>query len=320
MNIWKKHVIMVMVAVLMVLTCTGCAADRQKEQMLLREKGITYLQNGEYEAAVEAFQGALDLSLGEVGETEIDICFYKAEALYLCGDVQGAMDTYTAIIEYNGSAKAYFLRGNLYYSLDKADKALTDYKAAIKADKDNYELYIGIYESLAAHGQAEEGKTYLNQALTISGSKAYDKMQKGRINFLLGDIEKATMLLNEAVAGKETVAYFYLAEINVAQGDDAAAERNIQAYIASGQADAYNLFEAGNTQLEKGNYELAVTCLEAALQLENVPNKQIVMKTLVIAYEYKGDFAKAKELMAEYVNAYPEDEEAAREFIFLETR
>ena len=44
------------------------------------------------------------------------------------------------------------------------------------------------------------------------------------------------------------------------------------------------------------------------------------MKTLVIAYEQKLDFASALELMQEYVDAYPEDEEAKRELTFLETR
>ena len=46
----------------------------------------------------------------------------------------------------------------------------------------------------------------------------------------------------------------------------------------------------------------------------------IIMKTLVIAYEHKMDFAAALELMTDYVAAYPEDEEAKRELTFLETR
>ena len=44
------------------------------------------------------------------------------------------------------------------------------------------------------------------------------------------------------------------------------------------------------------------------------------MKTLVIAYEHSLDFESAKKVMAEYVEAYPDDEEAKREFTFLETR
>ena len=106
------YIALLMVAVVL---CTGCT-EREEQQLEHRQKGITLMENGNYEEALESFQNALDLSLGEVGETEMDICFYKAEALYRLGDVQGTIDTYSAIIDYNQNAKAYFLRGNLYYS------------------------------------------------------------------------------------------------------------------------------------------------------------------------------------------------------------
>ncbi len=322
MNTFRKTKRILYIAVLLVMTmllCTGCN-EREKEQAAFRQQGITLMQNGEYEKALEAFQSALDLSLGEVGEEEMDICFYKAETLYLMGDTQGAMDTYTAIINFNGDARAYFLRGNLYYSLDQEENALKDYAAALEKEKEDYNLYIGVYEALTAHGKEKEGQDYLNQALEIDSNSAYDKMQKGRINFLLGETETAISLLQEAIKGKEFSAYYYLAEINQAMGDTAAAQENIKAYIASDDADSYNLCAAGKTMLESGNYDMAIECLEAAMKLEQIPNKQMVMKTLVIAYEQNKDFEAAKTLMEQYVNAYPEDEEAAREFTFLETR
>ena len=102
------------------------------------------MENGDYEEALEAFQNALDLSLGEIGEKEMDICFYKAESMYRLGDVQGAMDQYSAIIAFNEDAKAYFLRGNLYYHQNDEENALKDYEAAIEQDKKNYDLNIGV--------------------------------------------------------------------------------------------------------------------------------------------------------------------------------
>ena len=304
---------------MMLAVCTGCG-ERKENQMEYREKGIAYLETGEYEEALEAFQNALDLSLGEVGEAEMDICFYKAETLYHLGDAKGAMDTYSAIIDYNKNAKAYFLRGNLYYSQNDEEKALNDYAAAIEQDSKDYELYIGVYEALIAHGKEKEAQEYLNQALELSGKSAYDKMQKGRINFLLGEDEAAITLLQEAVKGKEKAAYYYLAEIYSLMGDAKAAEENMASYIESGAADSYHLFHIANDQIEKENYAMAIDCLNQALGMEEVPNKQILMKTLVIAHEQNRDFASAKEVMTEYVKNYPDDEEAKREFTFLETR
>ena len=304
----------------MMLMFTGCSNERLEEQKELRLEGITLMDNGKYEKALEKFQAALDLSLGEVGETEMDICFYKAEALYKLDDLDGALATYTAIVDFNEDAKAYFLRGNLYYSLGEEEKALKDYGKAVEQDKNNYELYIGVYEALTAHGKEKEAQDYLNQALEIKGNSAYDKMQKGRINFFLGENKTALSLLEEAAKGKEKQAFYYLAEIYSIMRDEASATSNMKTYLESGAADSYSLFQIANDELAKGNPEMAIECLTAALQLEKISNKQIVMKTLVIAYEQNLDFDKAYELMKEYVEAYPDDEDAKRELTFLETR
>jgi len=315
----KKKSLYIALLMAAVVWCTGCT-EREEQQLEHRQKGITFMENGDYEEALESFQNALDLSLGEVGETEMDICFYKAESLYRLGDTKGAMDVYSAIIAFNEDAKAYFLRGNLYYSQNDEENALKDYAAAIENDSKNYELYIGVYEALTAHGKEKEAQEYLNQALELGGNRAYDKMQRGRINFLLGEEKTAISLLEEAIKGEEKNAYYYLAEIYSLMGDTENAEKTLAAYIESGAADSYSLFNIANDQIGKENYDMAIECLNLALNLEEVPNKQILMKTLVIAYEQSLDFEKALEVMTEYVKKYPEDEEEKRELTFLETR
>lgn len=47
--------------------------------------------------------------MGSVGAEELDICYYKAKAQYLSGDVDGAIDTYTVIIDYDKDSDAYYL-------------------------------------------------------------------------------------------------------------------------------------------------------------------------------------------------------------------
>lgn len=316
----KKITYIAIVAGLAVLFCTGCSNEREEEQMEHRLEGISLMENGKYEQALEEFQEALDLSLGQVGEKEMDICFYKAEAQYMLGDIEGALATYTSIVDFNDNAKAYFLRGNLYYSLGEEEKALEDYAAALEQEKNDYELYIGVYEALVAHGQEKAAQDYLNQALELSGNSSYDKMQKGRINFLLGENQTALSLLEEAAKGREKKAFYYLAEIYSLMGDEASSDSNMKAYLESGAADSYTLFEIANDELGKGNFQMAIECLNSALELEKVPNKQIIMKTLVIAYEQNLDFETAKELLIEYIEVFPDDEEAKRELTFLETR
>ena len=44
------------------------------------------------------------------------------------------------------------------------------------------------------------------------------------------------------------------------------------------------------------------------------------MKNEVAVYEKQGDFEKAKEVMAQYIEVCPNDEAAMREYEFLKTR
>ena len=316
----KKCIIFTAIVFTVLALCTGCSNERKESQAEIREKGILLMEQGEYEQALELFQDTLDLSLGEIGAVERDICYYQAEAQYKLGDTQAALDTYTALINFDGDAKAYFLRGNLYYKLNNEENALKDYAAAIEKDKNSYELYIGVYEALTVHGKDKEAQEYLNQALEIKGDKAYDKMQKGRINHLLGEDENALKLLQEAASGNEMLAYYYLAEIQYELGNNTEAMEHLSAYVKSDAANSYNLFSIANNHIAKKNYDIAIECLNAALELEKVPNKQIIMKNLVMLYEELGDFVSAKEVLEAYVKEYPDDEEAKRELTFLNTR
>ena len=320
MNRVRRFLYIVVLVLAMTGLITGCENEREALQLKLREQGISYLQSGRYDKALTALQAALDESLGQIGELELDICYYKAEAQYMLGKTEDAIATYTAIIGYNNASKAYYLRGNLYYSMGKEALALSDYASAIQYDgKADYELYIGIYDAMKDNGNMA-GTEYLEQACNIKGDTAYDKMQKGRIRFMMGGYSDAVTLLIEAAESGEAESYYYLAEVYLATSKMTEALEALQAYIRSDVTDAYRLYHIADAQMEKQNYDIAITCLEAALRLENVPNKQSVMKSLVIAYEKINDFASARNVLKTYIGLYPEDTEAKKELTFLETR
>ena len=182
----------IMTVALVSASFSGCGgSDKKKDKDAYRQYGINCIENGNYDDAIEAFQKALDLEVGNVGDEEIDICFYKAKAQYLSGDIDGAIESYTAIIDYNGNADAYYLRGCQYFAQNDPDKGMDDFKKAINKNNKNYELYIGIYETLSKYGMADQGNEYLADALKIKGDKPDDHMQKGRIYTIQGDYESA---------------------------------------------------------------------------------------------------------------------------------
>ncbi len=316
-----KHKLIILLTISMILCLTGCSGERIQRKLTYREEGIAYMEEEKYEQALESFQLALDESLGKIDNTTLDICFYKAKAQYLLNDTKGALETYDAIITYNDSPKAYFLRGNLYYTLGKEAEAFSDYKKAAEVESADYELYIGIYNVLMEMGKEKEGQEYLNKALEINEKNTADKLQEGYINFLLGEYETAVSLLEEASV-KEVDANFYLFQVYEAMGDGVNANKYLNSYLESKKVDSYKLYEVGKSQMEEKNYKLAITCFENAMELEEVPNKQQIMKQLVRAYELSYDFVSAKRCMAEYVAQYPEDEDEMiiKEYEFLQTR
>lgn len=309
-----------MLVLAVALGISACGKKDTKEQDAYRQYGINCLEIGKYDEAIQAFQNALNQSLGKVGEKEIDICFYKAKAQSLSGATDDALETYNAIIDYNKDGRAYYLRGNLYFDMGDEEKALADYESAVREDKKNYELYIGIYQSMYQRGLGEDGQKYLNAALEIKGNKAEDMLNKGRICYLLGDYKTALEDLQKAKEDGLPQASYYLAQTYKASGESKKAQQCVKEYLDSGVATSYELYDLGVEEMSDGNYTDALTYFNAALGMEKVPNKQNLMKSAIAAYEYNGDFASAKSMLADYLEQYPSDEEAQKESTFLETR
>ncbi len=285
-----------------------------------RNQGIIYLQDGNYEAAVDAFQSALDQVRGTVSDAEIDICYYKAEAQYLNGSNMDALETYSAIIAYNDDSRAHFLRGCLYARMGMESESQKDFDAAIEGNPSDYELYIGIHDMLAAEGRVDEADSYLNQALLIKGESATDKVYKGRIEYMLGQYSQAVLHLSEAVEKGNPEGNYYLAQVYLAKNDPTNAESYFQAYLDAGCANSNCLYEMGCIKMGRGDYVGAITHFKDALELESVPNKSAILRKLTIAYEYAGQYSSAKDIMKLYVDMFPNDWEAVRELTFLETR
>lgn len=312
----RKRLLCLLCGVLLV----ACKSDGNREEEAYRQYGINCMESGKYEDAIDSFQKALDKSPGKVGETELDICFYKARAHYLNGEIKEALSIYEAVIAYNQDGRAYYLRGNLRLDLGETEKALEDYKKAVEAEKNNYELFLGIYESLVSHNKKEEALPYLEQAEQIEGEDASACLYQGRIHYLKQEYDAAIEALLKAEKGKEPLAAYYLGLSYEAKGDKTKAEEYLKRYLDSGIASSYDLYQLGSNEAAAGDYAQAIVYFEAGLAMDNVPNKQNLMKGAVSAYEYNGDFASAKRMLTEYLKLYPSDEEAKKEAAFLETR
>ena len=322
----RRRVISAALLLCMGMMLTGCGEKNTENALAYRKIGMNAMAAGEYEEAIKNFQLALDQSRGQIRNLELDICMQKAEALFLNGQTEDAMAVCDAVLAYDKSyANAYYLRGNLYLQQSDAKKAMEDYEQAAKYADADYEIYIQLYQNLKRAGMQEEGVKYLEDALELKGKGRYHLANRGYIHFLMGDYEKAKEELTQAVAIEQKEeqgdkAELYLAQTAEKLNDSETAAKYYKAYAEKHADDSIVLEELGNMAMEKQDYLEANAYYQKGLQTPNPVNEQLLRRGEIAALEQLYQFELAKEKMAQYVLDYPEDEQAAREYLFLKTR
>lgn len=301
--------------------CLSACSSVSADQTSLRDQGIELLDSGDYQGAIDSFNEALGKSLGHVGSLEIDIDYYKAAAQYKAGLTEDALATYTALILYDEDAyEPHFLRGSIYADTGDIDAAVADYDKSVALDNKNYLLYIQIYENLTALGYGDQASSYLSKALEVSDKSAEASYYKGRIYYLQGDYDSATEYLQQAMDKNIAEASLYMAKIYQAQGDNATAQSLLEQYASSDDVTSEALATLGDIELAAGNYENALSYYETGESLDVVNNQSQLLKGHVVALENLHRFEEAKELLTQYLEDYPDDADAQKELIFLQTR
>ncbi len=305
-----------------ILAAGGCGDEKQIEkEQAYRQTGLERMDQEDYEGAIKAFDQALQERVGIVSNLEEDINFYKAHAQMETGKIADAIATYSAIIEYDKkNADAYYLRGCAYMSAGQPDDAAADFEHAAEYEKDNGQMYAGIYEQLVMAGLLDEAAGYLEQGLKMKGDSASAYLSRGRLYFISGDYEKAESELNAALDKKETAANLYLGRVFQAQGKNEEAKSYYEAYLEENPNDSKVLYELGQIAFENEDYEQAIAWFEEGMACKNIINKRELWAGKIAALEHMGNFDSAKQEMEVYLESYPNDGAAQREYLFLKTR
>lgn len=291
-------------------------------ELSYRGCGITYLGMADYENAITSFERALDNGGIFAGNLERDINFYMATALYKNGQLKEAEKLFDAIIKSDKkNAEAYFLRGSVLLAENNYEGSIYNFEKAMTCSDDSHSMKIAVYEVLAEHGYADKGREYLSGML--EQEKNLNDYEQGVIYFYLEDYDKARDHLEVAkqAAKKEKGEVIYMLGRTYEElGDSNYAGVLYSEYLKDNPEDALVYNQLGLCKLTGGDYAAAVQAFEGALALGDVSMTQTLKYNQIVAYEYAGNFTKAKALMAEYIAAYPDDEAALRENTFLKTR
>lgn len=295
-------------------------AAGENEQQAYRGKGMALLGLSQYPEAVTAFEQALSYSKGRVRKIEYDISYYMAIAQAKSGDLQGAYDTYTAIIAMNEhDADAYYLRGKICLEMEDLGSALQDYDNAVVLAPTNYDAYIRICKDLTDAGYESEGKAYIQRAMNTDYRKS--EYQMGVFHYYAGEYEEARTCFENSRGKKETKdLILYTGMTYEALGDLNYAASLYSTYLSEHPDEAELYVRLGLTKMAMEDYEGALSAFDSGIATGAPAYMQTLRFNEIVAYEYLLDFQKAAVLMKEYLDDYPEDLKAAREYEFLKTR
>lgn len=298
------------------------AAEEQGEnsRLFYRGIGLAYMGLTDYENAILYLEAALRLSDGNVEDMDFDMNYYLATAYYKNGRPADAAGVYDAILALRPKEKdAYYLRGCVKLSQNDFEGAQADFNMAIALDKQNYDQLIRIYMVLEEYGYRDAGQVYLQNAMA-ENEKSISDYDMGRICFYLGDYENARNYLTRLNVGTDYGAALYLGRTYEALGDYNYASSIYAEYTEHDQSEAEIYNQLGLCRMKMGEYELALSAFQAAMNIEDNGMMQTLKFNEIVAYEYMEEYTTAATLMNSYLKAYPDDEAAKREYEFLQTR
>lgn len=297
----------------------AAAEAKENPQQIARGQGIAYLGLARYEEAIEAFLLALSYSDEFVDDFDFDTNYYLATAYFKNGQITEAEKVYSAILDLRDDRGARYLRGVVFLEENKLPEAKADFDIALSKNNSDYDMRIEIAQSLMEKGYEAEAKAYLQAALGSNEKKISD-YDKGRLYYYMEDYENARNYLESSKENKNAEAVLLLGQTYEKLGDYNYAASIYSNYLTEYSDNVYLLNRLGMCKLEAGEAEAALEYFEKALALEESSMTQVLKYNQIVAYEYLGEFDQASVLMKSYLQIYPDDKEALREYEFLQSR
>lgn len=295
------------------------AAGGWKMAESYRGAGICSMRLGQYEDAVAFFTNALNCekvskSLGQ------DILAYRAAAEWNAGLLDDAMaDCQTLASEYTMNADTWYLTGKVALAMDSYDEAADNFRAAYEAES-TYDMAIDIYEAYLDRDMEADGTKYLETALETEAKDAQDHCDRGRVYYYMEDYTNARKELIQASNDGNSEALLLLGKVYLASDDVSNARSMYNDYISAEGASGAGYNGLALCDIAEGNYADALTNINNGLPSATTEEMQDLLHNEIVIYEKQLDFGTALQKVREYLEFFPEDEEMAREKIFLESR
>lgn len=298
----------------------ACISAGYKLSQSYRGSGIVKLRTGDYQGAIDDLTSALnDEKTGKSDQK--DILEYRAAAELKAELYDQAMaDCQTLAEDYSLNANDYYLTGCVALAMDSYDEASSNFSEAYGSDS-TYEMAIQIYEAYLTQDMEADGTRYLEAALKTEAKTADDYCERGKVYYYMQDYDNARTELTTASEKGSTEAALILGMVYMAQGDTANARSFYQQYIdADGEDPAKGYNGLALCDIADGDYDSALQNISQGLGDATSDEMRDLLFNEIVVYEKKLDFSTALSKAQEYVQTFKDDEAAAKELTFLQSR
>ena len=297
-----------------------CISAGYKLSQSYRGSGIVKLRTGDYQGAIDDLTSALnDEKTGKSDQK--DILEYRAAAELKAELYDQAMaDCQTLAEDYSLNANDYYLTGCVALAMDSYDEASSNFSEAYGSDS-TYEMAIQIYEAYLGQDMEADGTRYLEAALKTEAKTADDYCERGKVYYYMDDYENARTELTTAADKGSTEATLILGMVYMAQGDTSNARSFYQQYIdADGDDPAKGYNGLALCDISDGDYDSALQNISQGLGDATSDEMRDLLFNEIVVYEKKLDLSTALSKAQEYGQTFKDDDAAAKELTFLQSR
>ena len=297
----------------------ACISAGYKLAQSYRGSGIVKLRTGDYQGAIDDLNALNDEKTGKSDRK--DLLEYRAAAELKAELYDQAMaDCQTLAEDYSLNANDYYLTGCVALAMDSYDEASSNFSEAYGSDS-TYEMAIQIYEAYLGQDMEADGTRYLEAALKTEAKTADDYCERGKVYYYMDDYENARTELTTAADKGSTEATLILGMVYMAQGDTSNARSFYQQYIdADGDDPAKGYNGLALCDISDGDYDSALQNISQGLGDATSDEMRDLLFNEIVVYEKKLDFSTALSKAQEYVQTFKDDDAAAKELTFLQSR
>lgn len=298
----------------------ACISAGYKLAQSYRGSGIVKLRTGDYQGAIDDLTNALnDEKTGKSDRK--DLLEYRAAAELKAELYDQAMaDCQTLAEDYSLNANDYYLTGCVALAMDSYDEASSNFSEAYGSDS-TYEMAIQIYEAYLGQDMEADGTRYLEAALKTEAKTADDYCERGKVYYYMDDYENARTELTTAADKGSTEATLILGMVYMAQGDTSNARSFYQQYIDADEDDPAKGYNGlALCDISDGDYDSALQNISQGLGDATSDEMRDLLFNEIVVYEKKLDFSTALSKAQEYVQTFKDDDAAAKELTFLQSR